>query len=71
MFWKRLLYVLFVVIVAAGAGLAGALAGGVFIYRAFQQQARANPTAVVLPLATQVQLQPTEVTAKPHGDRRA
>ncbi len=65
MFWKRLLYVLFVVIVAAGAGLAGALAGGVFIYRAFQQQARANPTAVVLPQATQVQVKPTGITPMP------
>ena len=66
MFWKRLLYVLFVVIVAAGAGLAGALAGGVFIYRAFQQQARVYPTALVLPpQATQVQVNPTGVPAKP------
>jgi serine protease Do len=67
MFWRRLLYVLFVVAVAAGAGMAGALAGGVFIYRAFQQQARLIPTAVVLPQATQVQLQPTEVTVKPQA----
>ncbi len=71
MFWKRLLYVLFVAIVAAGAGLAGALAGGVFIYRAFQQQAQANPTAIVIPQATQVQLRPTEVTAVPDSAKPA
>ena len=45
MFWKRLLYVLFVVVVAAGAGLAGALAGGVSVYRVLQQQARLSPNA--------------------------
>jgi len=67
MFWKRLLYVLFVVIVAVGAGLAGALAGGVSVYRAMQQQARLNPLAQVLPQATQASTKPQATSVPNHG----
>jgi serine protease Do len=63
MFWKRLLYVLFVVVVAAGAGLAGALAGGVSVYRVLQQQARLSPNAA----APQVQVGPKVVVVTPEG----
>jgi 2-alkenal reductase len=66
MFWKRLLYVLFVGIVAAGAGLAGAVVGGVSVYRAVRQQARLNPTAFV-----QAQGNPTLVAVKPQATAAA
>jgi len=38
MSWKRLLYVLFVILVAGISALSGAIAGGVAVYSAFQKQ---------------------------------
>ncbi len=67
MFWKRLLYVLFVVIVAAGAGLAGALAGGVSVYRVMQQQAHLSPHAA----APQAPVNPPVVVVTPPATAQA
>jgi len=35
--WKRILYLLLIMVVAAGSGLTGAVAGGVLVYRAARQ----------------------------------
>jgi serine protease Do len=49
--WKRIIYVLFVVIVAAGSALAGVIAGGTAVYTATRQS-----------LANQLQAQPVAQT---------
>jgi serine protease Do len=46
MSWKRILYSLFVVIVAAVAALSGATAGGIAVYRALQNSQSASTTPV-------------------------
>ncbi len=50
MSWKRVIYVLFVAVIAAGAGLAGALAGGFTVYRAMRAN-QAAPAAQVVAAA--------------------
>jgi len=47
MSWKRLIYVLFVIIVAGASGLAGAIGGGVAVYAALNNQQNAPQTAYV------------------------
>jgi serine protease Do len=48
MSWKRILYSLFVAVVAIAAALSGATAGGIAVYRAMQQQSQlTNPSASV------------------------
>jgi S1-C subfamily serine protease len=47
MSWKRILYSLFVVFVAAVAALSGATAGGIAVYRALQNSQPASATAAV------------------------
>ena len=39
MSWKNVLYILLVIVVAAGSALAGAFAGGIMVYRGLQQPA--------------------------------
>lgn len=55
--WKRILYAIFVVVIATGAGLFGALAGGIAVYNSLHNQVK--PTSVVI--YTQPTRQPTKV----------
>lgn len=62
--WKRLIYVFLVILVAAGSGLAGALAGGYAVYRALRGQLQAGPSLASAPLETPVpalQIQTTSI----------
>ena len=44
--WKKVFYAVFVFVIAIGAALTGAVAGGVAVYRALdQQQASSLPAA--------------------------
>jgi serine protease Do len=47
MSWKRILYSLFVVFIAAVAALSGAAAGGIAVYRAMQNNKSASTTAPI------------------------
>ena len=48
---KRVVYVLFLIIVAAGAGLAGAAAGGYGVYYYMQGHSQASPTVSLAPIS--------------------
>jgi len=56
MTWKKILYILLVVVVAVGSALAGAVAGGIAVYRAVDG---ANPIQSILP-ASNTSLDPTQ-----------
>ena len=47
--WKRVLYVLFVILVAGAAALAGVLAGGLAVYTAIRERSPARTIAVPTP----------------------
>jgi serine protease Do len=51
MSWKRLLYVLFVVVVAGISGLAGVVVGGTVVYRAVSQSQSNSQAATIQPSA--------------------
>jgi len=53
--WKRILYVLVVVAVAAGAAVLGAAAGGIAVYRGLQAQTTGKAAAGVVPTAAPLQ----------------
>ncbi len=57
MSWRRVLYVLFVVVVAGISALSGVLAGGLAVYRAMSQ----SGSQAVRSQAEQVQAEPTDV----------
>jgi 2-alkenal reductase len=62
--WKRLFYVFFVILVAGGSGLAGALAGGYAVYRALRGQFQTGTSLVSASLETSVpalQIQTTSI----------
>ncbi|HVP21990.1 MAG TPA: trypsin-like peptidase domain-containing protein [Anaerolineaceae bacterium] len=48
---RKLLYLILIVIVGAGAGLMGALGGGLVVYQSMQGQLKANATAGTLPVS--------------------
>jgi hypothetical protein len=50
---QRILFALFIVAIAAGAAMLGAMAGGVFVYRSLQDQlaAEAPPPSTATPPA--------------------
>lgn len=54
MSWKNILYLLLVVVIAAGSALAGALAGGAIVYRNLQQPSGALPVPLqeIIPAGT-------------------
>jgi len=58
MSWKRVIYVLFVLVVAASSALAGALAGGLGVYRAVL----GNQAQVVTPMAAAASATPSSQT---------
>jgi 2-alkenal reductase len=64
MSWKRLIYVLFIVVLASGAGLAGALAGGLSVYQAMQTgQKSVQVVSAPETASTQQQEQPISAPA--------
>jgi len=64
MSWKRLIYALFIVVLASGAGLAGALVGGLSVYQAMQTgQKSAQVVTAPETASTQQQEQPISAPA--------
>ncbi len=59
MTWKKILYILLVVVVAGGSALTGAVAGGIAVYRAVDKNQSANPIQSILP-ASNTSLDPTQ-----------
>jgi serine protease Do len=62
--WKRILYILFVVIIAASAALAGALAGGLAVYSAVLQRLQSPPAISSAPAVTpasSLQIETTDI----------
>ncbi len=62
--WKRVLYVLFVILVAGISSLAGALAGGLAVFSAVRGQEQAQPAPIVAPSnapASTIQIQSTTI----------
>ncbi|MBI5953407.1 MAG: trypsin-like peptidase domain-containing protein [Chloroflexi bacterium] len=59
MTWKKILYILLVVVVATGSALAGAVAGGIAVYQAVDRNQSANPIQSILP-ASNTSLDPTQ-----------
>ncbi|CAG0996084.1 putative serine protease PepD [Anaerolineales bacterium] len=47
--WKKILYILLVVVVAGGSALTGAVAGGIAVYQAVGSKQSANPIQSILP----------------------
>ena len=65
--WRRVFYTLLVILLAGGAGLLGALAGGFVVYNQMRGQALTpqsiSPTTA--PIPTQAQASPTQVEGTP------
>jgi len=59
MTWKKILYILLVVLVAGGSALTGAVAGGIAVYQAVDKNQSANPIQSILP-ASNTSLDPTQ-----------
>lgn len=59
MTWKKVFYILFVVVVAVGSALTGAVAGGIAVYRAVDGAQSTNPIQSILP-ESNTSLDPTQ-----------
>lgn len=66
MFWKRLIYALFIVVLASGAGLAGALVGGLSVYQVMQTGLKSGQ--VVSAPETASAQQPAQPISAPTGN---
>jgi serine protease Do len=62
---KRVIYVLFVLLVAGASGLAGAVAGGMAVYRAAQQKLASMPSSTLPALPTPVSSLPALSQGQP------
>jgi hypothetical protein len=54
-FWKRVLFILLIILVAGGAGLFGGVAGAVVMDQVWQARIRLTPTAAPLPAQVEVE----------------